>query len=747
MNSTSRFSAFFAASSFFVGLALAGCNVTEPPVGFDVPVQIDGGGIDSGGDANLRPTVDPCTDPGSTLGDACSDAADCQDLCFCNGEEVCTGGVCAAGADPCADEVECTNDACLEETNGCFNMPNHLACSDSAACNGYERCDLRMGCVPASPLYCNDEDACTVDACDDGMGCVYVTRDLDRDGFVAGTCGGEDCDDDPRYGTLIFPGAPEICDNRRDDDCNGRRDFDDDTCLPTNDSCATATELRLTATGGTFSASTEGLRTDYTIACASGVSSGDAVFRFTLTESHDVRISTLGTSRAAIALRNFAACSTGPDLKCGSSASASVFVRSLPAGDYAVVVRTVTGESFDLRVELTAPTPVPPVDVCAGDTVDVSAGGTFRGRFEEVNDNYALSCHAGTFTDAAYRFVIPDDGMLRDVTITGSTSGGSFSSNTFLQLTTNCTSAGATLRCTNAATANIRQRGMGPGTYFVLLESASTDATDWTLNVTIGPAVARNPGDACTTPLDLTPTLDVMGMGTRSQTVAIGTLEGDGGVSCGTTSPDARDAYFRIVLAAPADITLTSSAATTFHYTALQNTCGVAGSERRCRSGVSPLAQIFRGLPAGTHYFVVQTTATTGNIDVRADVRPATPIPMNDACPGLTVTLPVTRRDTLFGFEDDAAGGTCYSSGRVDAFYTFTVPTDRRTIISAAAITGTPSIGLSLRSGAAACSGAVLHCGSGSGSTTINQILPAGTYTLMVEMNTADATDFDLSIF
>lgn len=722
-----------------------GC-VVETPTDPDVPLRIDAAEID-GGNTDVRAVVDTCTDPGNTLGDTCTDASDCQDGCFCNGEEVCNpSGVCAAGSDPCADEQDCTDDACLEETNACFNMPDHASCSDSLACNGYERCDLRMGCVPSAPLYCNDEDACTVDSCDDAMGCVYVTRDLDRDGFIAGSCGGEDCDDDPRYGTMVFPGAPEVCDNRRDDDCNGRRDFDDDTCLPTNDTCAAATELRLGSTGGIFSASTEGLRTDYTVACAgSGVTSGDALFRFTLPALSDVRISTSGTSRAAIALRDFANCSTGPDLKCGSSSSASVFVRSLPPGDYAVVVRTATGESFDLRVELGPPTPVPPVDVCAGDTVDISAGGMFRGRFEEVDDDYALSCHTGIFPDAAYRFVIPDDGMNRDVTITGTTSGGAFSSNTYLQLTTNCASAGATLRCLNASSATIRQRGMGPGTYYVLLESASTDATDWTLNVAIGPAAPRNPGDACASALDITPTLDGAGMGTRSQSVAVGTLEGDGGVSCGSGSVDARDAYFAITLTAPSDVTLTSSAAATFHYTALQSTCGVVGSERRCRSGVSPLAQIFRGLPAGTHYFVVETTATFGTVDVRADVRPATPIPMNDTCPGIAVTTPVTRRDTLLGFEDDVVGGVCYSSGRVDAFYNFTVATSRRVIISAAAITGTPSLGLTLRSGLA-CSGAVSFCASGSGSATINQILPAGTYTLAVEMNTADATDFDLNI-
>ena len=732
---------------FVFALFLNAC-VTTPPVDLpDVPIRIDAGERDGGVDTNIRPTVDPCVDPGSTVGESCTDSADCQDLCFCNGEEVCMGGTCQLGEDPCADTVACTNDACLEETDACFNMPNHASCSNDLACDGYERCDARMGCVASAPLYCNDEDACTVDSCDEEMGCVYVTRDLDGDGFVAGSCGGEDCDDDPRYGTMIYPGATEVCENRRDDDCNGRRDFDDDACLPTNDTCTTATMLALGPTGGTFSGSTEGLRTDYSIACATGVSSGDAVFRFSLAAPRDVRISTLGTPRAAIALRPFASCSAGPDIRCNSGPSASVFQRSVPAGDYAILVRTQTGESFDLRIELTDATAIPPVDICDGSTTDVSAGGTFRGRFEEVDDDYPLGCHPGVFPEAAYRFTIPDDGMLRDVQITGSTSGAPFGSTTFLQLTTSCASAPATLRCTTGTTASIRQRGLGPGTYYILLESSALDATEWSLTVTIGPAAARNPGDACTSAIDITPTLDGTGAGSRSASVALGTLEGDGGVSCGTSAPDARDAYFALRLATTADVTFRSSAAATFHYTALQSTCGVAGSERRCRSGVSPLAQVFRGLPAGTHYFVVQSTATFGNIDVTAEVRPATPIPMNDTCPGITLDLsaPVGRTDTLLGFEDDLVGGTCSGTGRPDAFYTFTLTAARRVIISAATLSGSAQLYVTLRNG---CAGSTaLFCASGAGSASINQMLSPGTYTIQVEQALADASDFSLSVF
>lgn len=725
----------------FAASPLGGCTI-EGPVTPDVPIRSDAAMDDDAGDAG---SVSTCA-AGSTLGDPCDGNAACDDGCFCNGFEICDEGTCAAGAVPCLDDVDCTDDACDEAAGACLHMPNHELCSDGMACNGAEQCDLRAGCIDAAPLYCNDESACTVDSCDDATGCVYIVRDLDGDGFTASSCGGTDCDDDPRYGPSIYPGAVEDCTNRRDDNCDGRRDYDDDTCLPTNDTCLTATVLTLGPTGGLFSASTEGLRDDHGIGCATSVSSGDAVFSFTLAETMDVTLTVSGTTRSAIALRPMAQCASGPDLRCGSGSSTSLLSRSLPAGEYAILVRTSVGESFDLRVELAPPTTVPPVDRCDAGTLDVSAGGTFRGRFDEVTDVNTLRCHSGAYRDAAYRFVIPNDGMLRDVSLSASTSGASFSSSAYLQLTTDCADARDTLRCTSGSTASLTQRSLGAGTYYVLVESSSTDATAWTLNVAIGPAGHVGDADVCLTALDVTPTLDGSGRGSATRTATLSTLGDDGGVSCGTTSTLARDAYFVIDLPIVADVTFVTTVGSSFIYTALQETCGITGSERRCRSGSSPTTQFFRSLSAGPHYFVVQTTSSVGDVSVRADVAPGTPIPAADTCPGVMLDLaaPITRAETLLGYEDDLAGGSCAGSARPDAFYTFNLPADRRVLMSADP-TGTSTVYLSLREG---CAGTVRTCTSGSGgaAATINEMLPAGTYTLMVEMPEATVGAYDLSV-
>jgi hypothetical protein len=724
-----------------LSVAFGGCTIeaVTPP---DVLIRSDASIPNDTGDAGASVA---CA-MGSTLGDTCTAAAECDDGCFCNGLEVCSEGSCAAGSVRCLDAVDCTDDACDEETDTCANVPNHELCADGMACNGAEQCDLRAGCLGAAPLYCNDESACTVDSCDDAIGCVYTIRDLDGDGFTASSCGGQDCDDDPRYGPAIFPGAAEDCTNRRDDNCDGRRDYDDDTCLPTNDSCLTATALTLGPTGGLFSASTEGLRDDHAVSCATSVSSGDAVFSFTLAETMDVTLTVSGTARSAVALRPMAQCAAGPDLRCGSGSSTSLLTRSLPAGEYAVLVRTSVGESFDLRVVLEPPTTIPPVDRCDGATLDVTAGGTFRGRFDEVTDLNALRCHAGTgYRDAAYRIVIPNDGVLRDVTLRASTSGASFSSSAYLQLTTDCADPSDTLRCTVGSTAAMTQRSLGAGTYYVLLESSSTDATAWTLDVTVGPAGHVEEADVCLTALDVTPTLDGGGRGSATRTATLSTLSDDGGVSCGTTSSLARDAYFVIDLPIVADVTFTTTVGTAFIYTALQEVCGITGSERRCRSGSSPTTQFFRSLAAGPHYFAVQVTTSVGEVSVTADVAPGTPIPAADTCPGALVDLgvPVTRTETLLGYEDDLVGGSCAGGGRPDAFFTFTLPAARRVLMSADPV-GTTTVYLSLRDG---CAGAVRTCTSASGGTaaSINEMLPAGTYTLMVEMPEASVGPYELS--
>lgn len=726
-------------------IVACGCTATVTPTHPDASFLTNDTGVDANDvvrDAGLPPPMrETCTAPGETVGRACLAGTECQDGCFCNGVETCTAGHCAAGAAPCADDVDCTTDACAEEADRCVHVPDHASCTDHLACNGFELCDLVDGCVSVPPLVCNDESTCTLDACDDAVGCVFTARDLDHDGFVAGTCGGRDCDD---YAPEVLPGAVEVCDNRRDDNCDGLRDYDDPTCVPTNDTCAEATILRLGPTGGGVSGSTRGLSSDYGLSC--GASGPDAVFRFTLTEPHDVRVTATGGAGMAVALRPFDLCSAGPDARCVSASPATFNQRSLAAGTYALIVRTSHASSFDLRVELFDPTPVPAVDTCDGATVDVSAGGTFTGRFEDVHDDYTLSCHASATLDAAYRFTIPA-GDARDVSVTGSTMTGSSTGAVFLALTGSCGSAASERACTVPSASGLSLRSLGPGTYYLLLEPADATAAAWSLTVSFtDPPAPRNAADACSSALDVTPA----GASTTAMaSVLLASLENDGGTTCGGSPTGTRDGYFHFTLAAPHDVTVSTTTGGT-HATALVTRCGDPTSELRCRSSTSPVTQTFHALAAGDYWIVSQTGAASGTLTATVTLAPPTPPPANDVCTGATalaVPLDARPRDTLIGFSDDLRGGACSASGLVDAFYTFTLATPMNVSIDAFTVpSGTRDVWLTLRGTCGP--GTDLGCGTGRGTAHVgtSSALPAGTYWVFVEMRESEASDFRIQL-
>jgi DNA-binding beta-propeller fold protein YncE len=102
------------------------------------------------------------------------------------------------------------------------DLPKPCArCDDGVFCNGAELCaQAGSACLPAEAPRCDDDDECTVDACDERVEeCTHLRtpRDDDGDGFDA--CD-EDCDDQE---SEIHPGATEQCD-QLDQDCDTRAD-------------------------------------------------------------------------------------------------------------------------------------------------------------------------------------------------------------------------------------------------------------------------------------------------------------------------------------------------------------------------------------------------------------------------------------------------------------------------------------------------------------------------------------------
>ncbi|MBI2451539.1 right-handed parallel beta-helix repeat-containing protein [Candidatus Pacearchaeota archaeon] len=82
---------------------------------------------------------------------SCNTNADCNNGLFCDGQEVCSAGLCSDSADPCiADSYSCTT-TCDEATDSC-NVLNNAACNDNNACTINDRCvgatgDSITGCA------------------------------------------------------------------------------------------------------------------------------------------------------------------------------------------------------------------------------------------------------------------------------------------------------------------------------------------------------------------------------------------------------------------------------------------------------------------------------------------------------------------------------------------------------------------------------------------------------------------------
>ncbi len=129
----------------------------------------------------------------------------CDDDKVCTESDSCQEGACVGVTVSCDDDKTCSVDSCDEAAGGCVfdtspcpcavdtdcddgNVCNGdelcdtasqtcepgdaLACDDGLFCNGAESCDPALGCESGAPPELDDEDACTLDVCDEAGGVV-----------------------------------------------------------------------------------------------------------------------------------------------------------------------------------------------------------------------------------------------------------------------------------------------------------------------------------------------------------------------------------------------------------------------------------------------------------------------------------------------------------------------------------------------------------------------------------------------
>jgi hypothetical protein len=168
-------------------------------------VCVAGDGIDCD-DGNIC-TGDSCL-PDGGCAHTTLDGVPCDDGSVCTLDDVCVGDVCGGGAvapcddgnectadlchpvsgcyhelgdNPCCDDQgvnicddgdHCTTDSCDPDTGECFYEFNALPCDDQDSCTGPDLCT--DGACLGAPMDCEDDNPCTVDACEVGVGCVHA---------------------------------------------------------------------------------------------------------------------------------------------------------------------------------------------------------------------------------------------------------------------------------------------------------------------------------------------------------------------------------------------------------------------------------------------------------------------------------------------------------------------------------------------------------------------------------------------
>jgi hypothetical protein len=222
--------------------------------------------------------VQVCDDKNACTDDACDPKKGCvyapnsqacnADDNACTQNDACSQGTCAPGKQKtCDDNEACTQDTCDVKTGTCKYVPLTKGCSDDNVCTSGDACGdhPKTGtytCVPGKAVNCDDQNPCTVDACDVQKGCsntvdvnvkaVCYTGDPKTKG--KGICkeGITQCGSDGKPGECkgqVLPGPKELC-NGVDDTCDN---VTDEGCAPTQFIARMAT-VSLKAEGKTYGA-------------------------------------------------------------------------------------------------------------------------------------------------------------------------------------------------------------------------------------------------------------------------------------------------------------------------------------------------------------------------------------------------------------------------------------------------------------------------------------------------------------
>lgn len=697
-----------------IGLAHAGCKSDAPEL-FVRP--FDAG--DEAGDGAASGDAGPDFDP--TVGGPCTETAQCD------------------------DGVPCTYDTCDLALSRCRNVPDDTQCDDATYCNGKEVCVPRRGCAPGPVVTCQDGDPCTIDTCiEKDKSCTHAARDVDGDGDPDDHCvPKKDCDDaDPSVAST----RAEVCDNGKDDNCNGT--VDEQPCARAqSDVCATA--LAVTAPG-TYLLSTVAAKKDYATSCSvkTPAAAQDVVVAITVPGApgdppKDVRVwATADTDSDEVAVALETTCgAAGSEVACGNvprTSNARAIARGVAAGSvvYAIVTTQAEG-GVSLAVEMPAATPKPTNETCAA-PAPVPLETPFTVSLVDPAKDLASACDTAKTGELTYAFTLTET---RDVRVFASTLAGTGTPVVTLRDDADCT---AELRCRAGSTPPLFARALAPGVH--VLTVAGTTQIDASLLVKTYPPTTAPATQSCATAPALAPNVRTpVDLSQQEDALRNGCLSG--GLA----------AAYALDLGVPSDVLLVGRFVQGTAGGVSLNTAGCTTADLlACREGLTPARVNKRNVPPAS-YRVLVADLNGQDAEVTAFVRPTVPptsVPASDGCAD-TLVIPAsggfftgdtTGKNADFDSACDAPGTGI--GGAPDQLLRLDLAQKKRVVLDMSGSSYTTL--LAIRQGAA-CPGIEVADACYAGFTSVGKsflerVLDPGTYWIQIDGYGGDKGAWNLDV-
>lgn len=407
---------------------------------------------------------------------------------------------------------------------------------------------------------------------------------------------------------------------------------------PANDSCASPETLVFTngvaaVSSSTLQAANDNYAGDVSPTCSpSAKQSGrDVVYQFTLTQPQDVNLAltpATGSSLIPALYVRRTNCTSqllSDEVVClNQVGGVTAPLTNLAAGTYFVFVDSSGGTSgaFGLRVTLSAPTPAPANDTCAGaqslvfvNGVATASGSTFGASNSNSPTDNAPACGTDFLPrrfgrDLVYSYTLA---TAQDLDITVAPSAGSGLVPTlYVRAPTQCASfsAGFELACVAESVVKplrITLPNQPAGTYFLFVDSNSYATGAYTLNVTRRAATLPPSNDSCSAPMTIIAGPAGVTGDTTAATDTYSALTYS--AACrGRGFFDARDLVYQYTAAATGTVTATVSPEASFDAALLllQPTCGAAQCARFADGAGPGVPEAFSfAVTAGQTYFLV----------------------------------------------------------------------------------------------------------------------------------------------